>query len=248
MISVCLATYNGEKYIKEQVLSILSQLSNDDEIIISDDFSTDNTIEILREIGDSRIKILMNSFTTTPHRYATTHYKVAKNFENALQHVLGDYVFLSDQDDIWEPQKVSCMIEVLQDNSIAISNYSIIDSIGNVVKSKFYTCSPLHENKIKNLLVMPFHGCCMAFRKEILEIALPFPENLIMHDNWIGLLSCLKGDKICFINEALIKYRRHNTNVSPSKKNNRNPFFFKIYYRLLLGKQLLCRLLHKQLV
>ena len=95
-ISVCIATYNGERYIREQLDSILSQLSLDDEVIISDDGSKDSTIEIISSYLDSRIKVFKNN---GKHGYVG-------NFENALNHSSGDFIFLSDQDDIWELQKI----------------------------------------------------------------------------------------------------------------------------------------------
>lgn len=97
MISVCLATYNGQQYILEQLQTILPQLSEDDEIIISDDNSTDNTVNLIKSINDNRIKIFINK---SGKRIYT------KNFENAINHSLGDFIFLCDQDDVWMPNKV----------------------------------------------------------------------------------------------------------------------------------------------
>ncbi|MDE5758415.1 MAG: glycosyltransferase, partial [Allobaculum sp.] len=91
MISVCIATYNGERYIETQIRSILDQLNEDDEIIISDDSSTDRTLDIIRSLNDSRIKLFAgNKFHSRTF-----------NFENALKQATGDFIFLSDQDDIW---------------------------------------------------------------------------------------------------------------------------------------------------
>ena len=90
-ISVCIATYNGAKYIEEQVQSILYQLSEKDEIINSDDGSKDNTLAIIKSLNDARIKVIHN----------TLKHGLVSNFENAIKHADGDYIFLSDQDDIW---------------------------------------------------------------------------------------------------------------------------------------------------
>ena len=99
MISVCIATYNGAEYLREQVESILSQLEEEDEIVVSDDSSTDTTIEILQSFGDRRIKIFKNPAKG-----------FVRNFENALRQAQGDFIFLSDQDDVWLPNKVAvCM-------------------------------------------------------------------------------------------------------------------------------------------
>ena len=103
MISVCIATYNGEKYILEQILSILPQLKENDEIIVSDDSSTDTTLEIIKNINDKRIQIFKN----------TGNHGVNSNFDNALKRAHGEYIFLSDQDDVWLPGKVDrCLAEL----------------------------------------------------------------------------------------------------------------------------------------
>lgn len=243
MISVCMATYNGGKYIEQQISSILSQLSTDDEIIVSDDNSTDDTIAILHRINDKRIKIYYNSGSkpSLAYRYSNSHYKVTKNFENALLQSSGEYIFLSDQDDVWEPNKVSCFLSALKDNMLVMSNYSIIDSDNQLIINSYYHVNPIQKSLIRNLLKMPFHGCCMAFRRELLNETLPFPEKLIMHDNWIGLLACAKGHRVGFIDSPLIKYRRHQSNVSPSSVQNKNPLWFKLWYRIVLVFQLINR-------
>lgn len=100
MISVCVATYNGEMYIRQQLQSILCQLADSDEVIISDDGSTDGTLTVIREINDKRIRLIDG-----PRRQSPT-----LNFENALRQAKGDHIFLSDQDDVWKPEKVAvCM-------------------------------------------------------------------------------------------------------------------------------------------
>ena len=124
MISVCMASHNGGKYIKQQIDSILSQLSLEDELIISDDGSSDSTIEIIKRCNDSRIKLYVmehNSKGMKPHYYVT------KNFENALKYVNGDYIFLSDQDDVWCPNKVEVCLEYLQDYDIVLHNLQCVD-------------------------------------------------------------------------------------------------------------------------
>ncbi|MEM7184509.1 MAG: glycosyltransferase, partial [Spirochaetota bacterium] len=109
MISVCIATFNGEKYIHEQLVSILQQLGTNDEIIISDDSSTDNTIKMIHAINDKRIKIYHNNVRNP-----------IQNFENALRKAQGKYIFLSDQDDIWLETKISITIEHLQKYDLVV--------------------------------------------------------------------------------------------------------------------------------
>jgi len=110
-ISVCMATYNGERYLKEQLDSILKQLSFTDEIIISDDGSQDRTIEIIESFGDSRIKL-----------FHSTQQNLIYNFENALSKASGDIIFLSDQDDIWYENKVEKSMYHLQKYGLVFSN------------------------------------------------------------------------------------------------------------------------------
>jgi glycosyltransferase involved in cell wall biosynthesis len=117
MISVCLTTYNGEKYILEQLRSILSQLESDDEVIISDDNSSDCTLELIENIADRRVKIFKN----------IQKKGIQSNVENALNKAKGDIIFLSDQDDFWLPDKVSIIIKALQKNDLIVSDCYITD-------------------------------------------------------------------------------------------------------------------------
>ena len=110
MISVCIATYNGERFIREQIDSILRQLSSDDEIILSDDGSTDDTISIINSIDDKRIKIIEG-----PRKHSPT-----PNFECAMKESKGDYIFLAVQDDVWKPNKVEVCIKWLQNYIITL--------------------------------------------------------------------------------------------------------------------------------
>ena len=124
MISVCIATHNGAHYIKEQIESVLCQLGPKDEIIISDDGSNDKTIEILLAFNDKRIIIC--SFKQ-PKKSKHSHIYVCKNFENALKHAKGDYIFLADQDDWWMPNKVEKCIEALKYNILVVHRAEICD-------------------------------------------------------------------------------------------------------------------------
>ena len=240
MISVCLATYNGERYIHCQLESILKQLSDDDEIIISDNGSFDKTINIIESFGDPRIKLY--SFidnSSIKKRDSKSHYLVTRNFENALKNASGDYIFLSDQDDIWYENKVEKMLPYILKGNLVQSNYSIINKQNQIIIDKYQKENPISNNLILNLYKQPFHGCCMAFPRSLLEIALPFPENLIMHDNWLGCIAMLSRYKVKYINAPLLYYRRHDLNVSKSKSDN--PLWFKFKYRIVFLIQLLNR-------
>jgi glycosyltransferase involved in cell wall biosynthesis len=204
MITVCLAAYNGEKYVEEQINSILCQLSFNDELLISDDGSTDKTLKIISELCDPRIKIFKNNFKC-----------VQKNFEFLLQNSNGDIIFLSDQDDVWSSIKVKEYLKCFEENpkaDLLISDLDIIDYKGNLINRKFYN-SKFSKNLFKNLFKNNFIGCSMAFRKSLLKKFLPFPKDVPMHDWWIGLCSIVFGN-VYFIDKKLIKYRRHETNVT----------------------------------
>ncbi|MCD7932673.1 MAG: glycosyltransferase [Tannerellaceae bacterium] len=117
MVSVCIATYNGEKYLKEQIDSILIQLEGEDELIISDDNSTDSTLQILKEYDDARIKTIeANQFNSPIY-----------NFENAIKYSKGNIIILSDQDDIWYPYKVDKIKTFLKKYLLVFSNATIVD-------------------------------------------------------------------------------------------------------------------------
>lgn len=239
MISVCMASFNGEKYIYQQISSILSQLTFDDELIISDDGSTDNTINIIESFNDARIKILINKKKI----FKSKHQIVTKNFENALKNAKGDLIFLADQDDIWKDNKVNISLTQIKGYDILFSNYDIINDVGEVVETKWLKNNPIRSSVLENVYKMPFHGCCMCFTKEVLERVLPFPNKLLVHDNWIGIFWSLKNfHKIKFLDESLVLYRHHSYNVSGKSKNS---FYNKISYRVSFLFWIYKRLLYK---
>lgn len=233
MVSVCIATYNGEKYIREQLNSILSQLTVDDEIIISDDSSTDKTIEILREYKDPRIRIFSGGKFHSP----------IFNFENALKQAKGDYIFLSDQDDIWLDNKVAKMVEALKQYSLVVSDCYVVDKDCNIIRDSFFTKQPT-PGILKNIIKNNYIGCCMALRREVLTKALPFPKQIAMHDIWLGLCGSLYY-KAIFIPDKLILYRRHGNNASPTGERSKYSLKYKLCYRIELILLLVKRFMHR---
>lgn len=202
-ISVCIATYNGSRYIKEQLESILKQLNSDDEVIISDDKSTDRTLEIIKEFGDPRIKIYDENKFGSPVR----------NFENAIEKATGEYIFLSDQDDQWVENKVKIMLTALKDFDLVVSNAFIGDESLNIIRDSYFEWRNSRVGIVKNFIKNSYLGCCMAFKKKILDVVLPFPKNIPMHDMWIGIVVELYYKPV-FIQEKLIIYRRHDGNAT----------------------------------
>lgn len=227
MNSVCIATYNGARYIKEQLLSILSQINMDDEVIISDDGSTDNTIEIIKSINDSRIKILHANY-----RY----YKL--NFENALQHARGEYIFLSDQDDVWLDGKYKACLEALQKADLICHNSQVADQHLNITIPSFFDYYRSGPGIIKNIVNSTYFGACMAFNRKVLNASMPFPTTREFgHDIWLGLVAESIG-KVQFIETPYLVYRRHNdtfTNISTDlKSRSTRPLALKIWSRILM--------------
>ena len=222
MISVCIATHNGEKYIKNQLDSILSQLSQDDEVIISDDGSTDGTLSVINKMIDSRIIVYhYNQPLLTKH----SHEYVCRNFENALVHAKGDYIFLSDQDDEWLPNKVEMCLKDLENHDLVLHDFMHIDENENITLQLHYNGTFRPHNYF--LRAGKHYGCAMAFRRKVLDYALPFPKHLLLHDYWIGILSEILGS-FYFEKDPLIRYRFHQQNTSQTN----NSLKFKLTYRL----------------
>lgn len=222
-ISVCMASYNGGQFIRQQLYSILSQLADNDEIIVSDDGSTDNTVQIIQHIADPRIKVYLNKGRHGP----------IGNFENALQHSSGQFIFLADQDDIWLPKKVEVISTLLAESDLILTDCEVIDQQGNVLYPSFFAYRGSRRGFWANLYRNSYIGCCMAFRREVLAYALPFPVQIHMHDWWIGLLVETKG-RITLHNKPLIKYVRHGGNASPTGETTGYNFSKQIVNRFFL--------------
>lgn len=232
MISVCIATYNGEKYIQQQLESILLQLEQNDEIVVSDDGSTDNTLRIIDAFNDERIKVYINKKDESLKNYPAASFRyAAKNFENAINRARGEYIYLSDQDDVWKPDRIKKTKPFLSEVDMVMCNYGVIDETGLIINDKLYTENPVSHSLLRNMFSTPFLGCCMAFRREVLSYCFPFPKACIGHDYWIGCMVLHIGT-FKFIEEPLHLYRKHNANVSPATSSSKNPFWFKIQYRI----------------
>lgn len=225
MISVCIATFNGEKFIREQLRSILVQISNDDEVIISDDFSTDATISVIEAINDDRIKIFYNS-----NKKKRAHPAIS-NFENALSHAKGKYIFLADQDDVWIGNKISLTMPYLLKYDMVLSDCMLIDEKGEITYDSFFRLNNSKKGLFNNLLKNSYVGCCMAFNRRILDKALPFPEDIPLHDLWIGFIAELFYNTI-FISEKLIMYRRHKNVSSFTGGRSKYSLLKRISFRL----------------
>jgi glycosyltransferase involved in cell wall biosynthesis len=234
-ISVCIATFNGAPYIGEQLRSVLPQLDNDSEVIISDDHSTDGTIEVILSLDDPRVKIIMNDRLASP----------VYNAENALKHAKGDLIFLADQDDVWAPEKVSVMTGLLDKYDLVVSDAIVTDGSGNILHDSFFKLNWSGRGFLRNWVNNSFMGCCMAFNRKVLDYVLPFPGKLAMHDSWIGLNAALSG-KYFFVRQPLVYYRRHGNNTITSFKKTHLPVSYQVSYRLVMMYHIIRRRLRKK--
>lgn len=233
MISVCMATKNGAKYIGEQIDSILSQIGPDDELIISDDHSTDETRAIIASYDDSRIKLFVNKNIDG----------VVSNFENALRQASGEIIFLSDQDDVWMPDKISTMKHELLTHDVVISDCSVANDALEIFEPSFFAVNNSGKGIIRNIIKNSYMGCCMAFTRKVLEKALPFPSNIPMHDMWIGLIGEMNYN-VKFLDMPLVYYRRHQRNASSSGFASDAPFTQRLFWRFVILKNLIVHKLY----
>ena len=206
-----MATFNGSLYIERQLRSILCQLESVDEIILVDDHSSDKTLDVVERVADERIKIYRNDFNKG----------VVLTFEQAIRLASGSVIFLSDQDDIWYPEKVRRFLDVFSGHpeiTLVLSDAKIINNVDEVIAESFLESrggfSPsIWHNVVKN----KYLGCSMAFRRSAANRFLPFPTDIPMHDVWIGCVNSIYEPPY-FLDIALIGYRRHQHNVTPTKR------------------------------
>lgn len=234
-VSVAMITYNGEKYLKEQLDSILCQLTEQDEVIVSDDGSTDGTITILKEYQkkDSRVKVVEGPRAG-----------IKKNVEHALKQCKGEVIFLADQDDIWRANKVKRVLGVMeQENGMLVIHDAEVfrEHPEQITMESFFAFRSAKAGVMKNILKNSYIGCCMAFRRELLDKVIPIPDNIEMHDQWIGVLSDFYFGKSVFLKEPLLCYRRHGENSSAMRHYGVGKM---IRNRVVFCKQFMGRILH----
>ena len=223
IISIALCTYNGEKYIEEQLQSIITQSLKPDEIVLCDDCSNDHTIQIVERFAKTTkisLKIVRN----------LSALGVIKNFEQAISLCSGDYVALSDQDDIWMPDKLAATFDAMisaekqceQNTPIAVhSDLCVVDEKRRIISSSFLKAQHLRHidnGVLKSLMVQNFvTGCTMLMNRPLLQRALPIPCGVIMHDWWLALIAASCG-KLVFVDHPTIYYRQHASNVIGARK------------------------------
>lgn len=220
MISIAMATYNGEKYIREQLDSILAQTFQNWELIISDDGSTDSTVKIIEEYAnaDARIHVVKNIL----------QHGCAGNFENALHYCTGKYIAFCDQDDVWTDDHIEYLLAIIGQKPCAFANAEAVDSslksLNFFLGEKFM----ISEHHLKNelffhLIFLNFmQGTAVLFKRELLSF-LPFPKGLF-HDHWTAIAAVLNGG-IAYSNKSILKYRQHENNTCGVMGH---PLFYKI--------------------
>lgn len=215
-VSVCMATYNGTAYLVEQLDSILAQLGPDDELVIVDDGSTDGTLAMLAGIDDPRVLV---------HRTERNLGYVGA-FAQALTTARGEYLVLSDQDDVWPAGRVRALVDALADAEVAVGNVVDLEHRrplpSPVRRQPWRLRSSTSGQRLRNILwiwagVVPYFGSAMAIRRSALDRVLPFPEFLAeSHDLWIALVGNVDGS-IRHVDDVVVWRRLHETNASTSR-------------------------------
>ncbi|NBC56698.1 MAG: glycosyltransferase [Bacteroidetes bacterium] len=216
LVSIVLCTFNGEKFIKEQIESILSQTYTNFELIICDDNSTDSTAYILEGYAqkDDRIKLLMNN----------KKLGYIKNFEKGIAQTRGEYIALSDQDDIWNNDKILKLQTNIKDNCLIYSDSLIVNRhlkpLGKKMSTKKNMIST--DNVLSFCLENSVSGHALMFKKSLLNNLFPFPPQ-VPHDWWISFNAALIG-KVKYLDETLVQYRIHNNNALVRNLNRKSKF------------------------
>lgn len=205
-VSVAMASYNGKEFIGEQLDSVLSQLGKTDELVVSDDGSTDGTRELLLEYArkDARVNVIDG-----PQK------GVIRNFENAVAACTGDVIFLCDQDDVWDADKYASVTAAFVDETVMLVMHDarLVDKEKRVIGESFFATRHTKTGFLKNLWKNSYIGCCMAFSKHLKPHILPFPDSVPMHDQWIGMTAERHG-KVVLLHRPLLSYRRHGDNAT----------------------------------
>lgn len=229
-VSVAMAVYNGGKYLNEQFGSIVNQLTADDELVVSDNMSTDDS----REIILSYAKLYKNIRVLECNEQG-----ICANFEKAINECRGDYIFLADQDDVWKENKITAVLKAFQDTGadLILHDCDYVDENLGSLHQTLFEDRHSQPGFRRNLWKNTYQGCCMAFKRELVPTICPIPRTVAMHDQWIGLL-VEKCGKISFLDQCLILYRKH----TGSNSTNHVRFGKKLAYIIEMKKEINKRL------
>jgi hypothetical protein len=209
-VSVVMAAFNGQRYLPAQLASILDELQPGDELVVVDDASTDATAALLAACAAPCLRVSRN-----PRNAG-----VRVSFERGLRLARHDLILLADQDDVWLPGKRDTLVAALtssQDVALALSDAQVIDGDGRLMQPSFMSARGGFRGGILSTLVKNrYLGCTMALRRCVLARALPFPDDIPMHDMWLGAIARTMG-RVIYLDQPLIQYRRHGGNASPAR-------------------------------
>lgn len=216
MISIAMTTYNGEKYLQEQINSILNQTYKEYELIICDDCSSDSTWEIIinNKKNDTRIYGYRNE----------RNIGFINNFEKAINLCSGEYIALSDQDDIWTSDHLEVLVNNIDNASLICSNALLVDNNGlshNKTMHDILNLSNLNLNE-KTIAFFIFYnnfiqGSSSLFKKNLLIHACPFPASTRYHDHWLALNAVMEN-RIIYLNRVTLLYRQHKKTITKDKE------------------------------
>jgi glycosyltransferase involved in cell wall biosynthesis len=230
MRSVVLATFDGERFIDAQLDSIIPQLASDDEVIISDDASSDGTIRSVKRRNDSRIRVICNS----------NRVGYVKNFERAISFARGEYILFSDQDDVWLPNKITTVCLALDRKACVVSDAIVVDKDLRELHASFFKLRRATDFSFAAIFLRPcFIGATMACRRSYLNRLVPFPPN-VPHDFWITL-NALWDHDLEVLMDPLILYRRHSSSASVSATALKRPFATILMERVRISKAMFSR-------
>lgn len=213
-----MATFNGARYVAEQVHSILDQEVLPDELVVSDDGSDDDTLDVIRAVFSGR-----SETSVALKVVAGTHSGVTGNFERAIRATSGDHIFLCDQDDRWHPDRILA-VEVMfeQDANLEFvhADAELIDGVGNPLGTRLLDAlgvtaqerSAIHSGRALEVFIRRnvATGAASAFRKTLLQRALPFPSQWV-HDEWLATLAAAAGT-LALLEQPVTDYRQHGAN------------------------------------
>jgi glycosyltransferase involved in cell wall biosynthesis len=208
LISIVMCTYNGEKYLRKQLDSIINQTYKPIELIIVDDCSSDETSVILEEYKASHdyIEFYINE----------KNLGFNKNFERGLSLTTGSYIAISDQDDIWYPEKLEQLYPHIGPNLLIFSNSELIDEKDNLLGRQLLGELALSLLSYRSVLIYNFvTGHTILMKRDLLQLALPFPHDGY-YDWWLGFIA-LKAHKLTYLNKVLTKYRIHEESIIRQK-------------------------------
>ncbi len=222
MIDILMATYNGERFLRPQLDSILQQSNQDWRLMIRDDCSIDRTVEVIKEYQLLRPEQIRLIQAEQPSGSAQN------NFFQLLQYSSAEYVMFADQDDVWLPQKIQLTLDKMQQMVqqygaetplLVHTDLAVVDSFLRILNPSLFQMHNMDaaRNKLNNILVQNIvTGCTMMVNRSLLDLVTEIPKHAVMHDMWLALVAAAFGE-IGFVDRATMLYRQHGNNVKGAR-------------------------------